>query len=64
MLYSRIYKEYFPLKHNYTFFTDNEKKIISKWINTFRQEVRIREYSLLEKGYNYIPTYRLYDFNK
>ncbi len=63
MLNSKLYKKYFPLKVGNTNFSNDEKKILSRWISSFREEVRIRELSKIERGLKYI-TYNLEGFEE
>ena len=43
ILYSDIYKKYFPLKIRYTEFTEREKRVLCRWAKNFESDIHCRE---------------------
>lgn len=64
VIYSEIYKKYFPLKGMFTEFTEQDKKRLCRWANNFRTEVNVRESEMFYKGRRLFPTYNLNRYNE
>jgi len=59
MLYSKIYKRHFPVLSKYTEFTEEEKKTLRKWVNTFEIDCEARRESYRHSGILYYQDFNL-----
>jgi len=63
MLNSKIYSKYFPVKDTNTQFTEQEKRVLCRWVYIFDTEVRLREQEKGIKGYTHFTSYDMDKFD-
>lgn len=63
IIYSDIYKKYFPIVWKYTEFTEIEKKRLCLWAKRFKIDTKTNEFKKARYGPRYIITYNFDSYN-